>query len=846
MYLLKRTPTAKTLTMPRHQRGSHHRNGGTKRRHHDNDEYQQQQGNNGEETVDDLLVASMHAVGASSAWCTNGDVDAGEEVIPGADDSSDSSSDDDESSEDSESKGEDENEIVIDEEEEDEKVLDVLPASDKDINVENNISVNNCTDKEENMHVEDDKGQVDAADAHPTTIEETQGAVESEDEGDISDIDLTEQLANMEDDDDVPTTLNNKRNKNKNNKQQNQQSNKNIPRGPRTENEIDIYNCPTSELEKLNVGTLSSESATTTTATQVSSSILPNLPINQTTDNNFGEIAIDDTIQSKLQIAGTVRSYLVEQRTVVVDSFIPSSLQQQHHHQGNYDSRSNLGALDEGSMLVLITLQQPSDESNNDNDDAKLQATTLDKVRDGTTNTTNNNCSLQVLGKIMEVFGPVSRPMYAIRLPDPPSLSSKQEAGKSKPKTDETVVKVGENGKKNDVEVTSATKEEEEEDSKTNDKKQESVVEEEVDPKQCKGDESSNVEASVAEVEVVEKESAMDKDNGDEMKRLSTNNTAECTDANLSEPVSKLDAEKKKIAQSKNIEKPIREDPWSAKGKLSIMLTSNPNAPVYVLKDHAKLIDTDQIIRVSGRGCDASNMYDEEPADNEQQYFSDDEQERMAKRGNRKPRQQTSSNDQGSNDSFQGGSGRSGSGRGVGRDGRGRGRGRGRGGLGGRTQQQQHHGSFGSPQHRQQQQHMQPQYQQQYAQPSYQQTQYQNQYPPQHMQQMPHQNPHPYQQGYPQQPHVYQQQGMYQQQQQPYQPQYQSQQQPPQAYYNGQQTYQYPPQGQAMYNGVPPPPPPPQMSGGMPGQYLQPAQIQQQQQQQTPESDTVYYDYSAS
>ena len=625
--------------MPRHQRGSHHRNGGTKRRHHDNDEYQQQQGNNGEETVDDLLVASMHAVGASSAWCTNGDT-AGEEVIPGADDSSDSSSDDDESSEGSESEGEDENEIVIDEEEVDEKVIDVQPASDKDI--------------------ENDKVQVDAVDVHPTTIKETQEAVESEDEGDISDIDLTEQLANMEDDDDVPlTSNNNKRNKNNKNNKQNQQANKNIPRGPRTENEIDIYNCPTSELEKLNVGTLSAESTTTK---QVSSSILPNLSINQTKDNNGGAIAIDDAIQSKLQIAGTVRSYLVEQRTVVVDSFIPSSIQQ-HQQQGNYNS-NNLGALDEGSMLVLITLQQPS-ESNNDFDGAKLlQATTLDKVRDGTTNTTNNNCSLQILGKIMEVFGPVARPMYAIRLPDPPSSSSKQETGKPKP----IAVKVGENGKEKDVEVTSANKEEDE-DSKTNDKKKESVVEE-VDPKQCEGDKSSNVEASVAEVEDVEKESAMDKDNDDETKSLPTNNTAEITDVNLPGPSVKLDAEeKKKIAQSKNVEQPTREDPWSAKGKLSIMLTSNPNAPVYVLKDHAKLIDTDQIIRVSGRGCDASNMYDEEPADNEQQYFSDDEQERMAKRGNRKPRQQTSSNDQGNNDSFQGGRGRSGSGRGVGRDG---------------------------------------------------------------------------------------------------------------------------------------------------------------------------------
>ena len=53
--------------------------------------------------------------------------------------------------------------------------------------------------------------------------------------------------------------------------------------------------------------------------------------------------------------------------------------------------------------------------------------------------------------------------------------------------------------------------------------------------------------------------------------------------------------------------KTVEEDPWSPKGKLSLMLKSYPNAVVYSLKDHAKLINTDQVIKMSGKGCDASS-----------------------------------------------------------------------------------------------------------------------------------------------------------------------------------------------------------------------------------------------
>jgi hypothetical protein len=75
-------------------------------------------------------------------------------------------------------------------------------------------------------------------------------------------------------------------------------------------------------------------------------------------------------------------------------------------------------------------------------------------------------------------------------------------------------------------------------------------------------------------------------------------------------------------------------DPWGPTGLFTQYLSHNPNLPVYFLhrgtSATTKLLDRAIIYKNSRRGCDASNLYDEEIDQTEMEY-SDDEQERRAK-----------------------------------------------------------------------------------------------------------------------------------------------------------------------------------------------------------------------
>jgi hypothetical protein len=74
-------------------------------------------------------------------------------------------------------------------------------------------------------------------------------------------------------------------------------------------------------------------------------------------------------------------------------------------------------------------------------------------------------------------------------------------------------------------------------------------------------------------------------------------------------------------------------DPWSKNGDNTKVLQANAKLPVFFWHDPAAIMDRDAVYRSSGRGCDASNIFDEEIL--EVQDYSDDEQERVAK-GRRK------------------------------------------------------------------------------------------------------------------------------------------------------------------------------------------------------------------
>ena len=618
-------------------------------RSHDKRKYNQgrafQQHEQQEAVVDDLLIASM---AVASTWGKpSSDSDAS--------DSSDSDTDD----------GED----TVGQEEE------TLGTADQE---DNAMTVAAAQKEMKNTDdVVEDKQNSQVAEIRPinpsdmTTTEDQNdenihGKADSDDDDD-SDIDLTENLANMlDEDDDIPT---------KKKSSSTTRDQKSFFKGPHTENEIDPYTCPTDELEKLNVSVNGSKH-----------------DIISTKVDDDGGIVVDDTIRKSLRIAGTVRSHIIEQRTIVVDSFIPVTLQSQCGNLVN-------ATLDEGSMLVIVTTKD---------DEGKNIATSL-KDDDG-----SSSFSLQVIGKVMEVFGPVQRPLYVIRLPEKDT----------KPKTDDTTnAKMNEDG---------------------------------------------------------QSEKPVDLVDGKEVSVPSTEDTNEITIESLED----------EAIMSRTDEGNYKEDPWDAAGPLTTMIKSCSSVAVYSLMDHSNLIDTDQIIRVSGKGCDASNMHDEEVGAKELEY-SDDEDERQAKRkGKKKP----------AHDNSQRADINRGRGGGRGDTGRGNNRG-GRGHWNNHNQVHQTHP---------QQPHV--------AYPPQNQT-YQGHFPNQvyqgHPQNQMYQG-HQMFQAPPPQNYAYSQPTPYQNA-----PQYQ----------HYQQQYQQQQQSAAHPHSVPPPPPPP------------PTQPQAQQQQ---ESDTVYYDYSGS
>ncbi|KAL7516569.1 hypothetical protein ACHAWX_001570 [Stephanocyclus meneghinianus] len=474
-----------------------------------------------EESVDDLLIASM---AVASTWRDE------YSPLPVVDKSSSSQSENE--SEGSTDKGSDSDDDGVSKHDPDEISI---PSSDQNEAVAN-------------MKENDDRKLMEKSDTNENSLNLRVQEEDKTDDDDGSEIDLTEHLAKMEDDEeDAPKTSKGNQSK----------ESFGIYEGPKTEHEIDPYKCPTEELEKLNV------------CVGIERDILGDLAL------------LDEATRNQLRIAGTIRTYLVEQRTIVVDSLIPAALQGDHQNHNSMDA-----PLDEGSMLAILLGK---------GEDGTHEITTLKK---------DNECSLHVVGKILEVFGPVQRPLYVIRLPD------SQKAGKSS--------------------VPFETEE------KPRNEPSEMTPHEEVPAVgsllEIKGSDSienvNDVEGRGSKI----KEEAEDKDSMMDGS-LSDGISPEQVSA-INVPIEGT-CEEKESSDSKAEE----DDPWSHNGKLSCILRKSPNAVVYSLLNHVKLIDKDFIIRVSGKGCDASNMFDEEVGPSEQQDFSDDEDEREARKGNRKSRQ---------------------------------------------------------------------------------------------------------------------------------------------------------------------------------------------------------------
>ena len=457
------------------------------------------------------------------------------------------------------------------------------------------------------------------------------------------------------------------------------------------------------------------------------------------------------------------------------------------------------GPLDEGSLLVVRAGTSTTSSSSSSGAEAP-----------------EAGAAIVPLGRVFEVFGPVKQPLYTIRLLSPKDLVRKAPP---KPQPTETAgstsaeAEAGDDTKKGDADA----------DDNAIDLDEDGEEEQE-EEKMANGDEAKGADATA----IPQEEAKKDEDK-DEVK----------------------DKGKEEEA-----------DPWAEDGQHTKLLRDQPNIEVYFVRDEAKLIDTNNVIKLSGRGCDASNLYDEELNANEID-FSDDEEERMAKR-KAKDRRNAKRIDGQQQRGGPGGRGGRGTG---GRGGRGRNNGRGRGGWG--CHSNFHHHQYQQPPPVAMT--MAPTQPQMMGAPP---MPYGNQYP-QYGAQHPQQQMPYMQQGQPPMP-------MHPQgfQQMPY-PQYQQNlpnmaPPPPQHQpYAGAGGYvvQAPQQyGTGMPGGVPPPPPPPQGAyqvqppnyPGYPSQQLQMqgqqqmppypvphsqgqgqvAQMQQQQQQQQQEGgDTVYYDY---
>ena len=277
------------------------------------------------------------------------------------------------------------------------------------------------------------------------------------DSDDESDVDLTEALEGMQDDEDDPV-----------------KSKKRNSQAPTTEHELDPYRTPIEELEtkfQLNLTVAEQERLRLETGRPSSGPV-------------------------ELCAAGNIKCHMVMDRTIVVESVVSKGS----------------APLDEGSLLLIRVNEG-----------------------DGTANAT-----LLPLGKVFEVFGPVSRPLYTIRLPAAPKKAVKKAI-----KVNDVVVRDADEISLNEDEDT----EQGGEDEKT------------------KGTTSSEGEQSIA---------------------------ATVATSFHSDEETKLD---------RNSAHDNQYDPWSPDGNYTKLLESTQNITVYYISDIARLLDTGAIIRNSGRGC---------------------------------------------------------------------------------------------------------------------------------------------------------------------------------------------------------------------------------------------------
>ncbi len=384
-----------------------------------------------------------------------------------------------------------------------------------------------CDDDKDDIEIEssidDEKsicGENKATENHNHNDEDEK---DEDDDDDQSDVDLAEELAKMDADENGDDEDENENEEGRNT------GGSNIPRPPKTENEVDAYRTPIQELEK-----------------HLQFRLTVTLEESDTTLKNRS------LISSNLQLAGRIKHYMGFDRTVVVESAVTNP------HGDASSFKHDNAPLDEGTLL-LIRMPQDMD------------------------NKTENDQLLIPLGRIFEVFGPVSQPLYTIRLPTHPKNSDESKLAASKVRK-QNVAPLAHSEKKPLLQP---------------DENEECHVQDETTDTKCKDAESPTSEDL--------RNKTVGNVNKADLHSTDLNEDDSATVHNLADKdneVQKLLAGNGEASPTKTlITTQDEEDDWSSDGKYAKLLKEKISLPVYYVKNEAKLIDTGFILRNSRKGC---------------------------------------------------------------------------------------------------------------------------------------------------------------------------------------------------------------------------------------------------
>jgi len=190
-------------------------------------------------------------------------------------------------------------------------------------------------------------------------------------------------------------------------------------RGPTAQNEINLYDCPVSDLEKKIDIHLDFDAVGKATVVRKDLTKGGVVVKDGESDGMKGEILfpLDD-----LHLAGHIKSHLIPKQTLVIKSSATTTTQTTTYSNLNTTNTNNTNSplLDEGSYLFLKASTDTDGELI-----TKSESTAIDNNKNNSNSDGNDgNCRVIPLGKVLELFGPVSRPLYMVRLKEVSKLLS--------------------------------------------------------------------------------------------------------------------------------------------------------------------------------------------------------------------------------------------------------------------------------------------------------------------------------------------------------------------------------------------------------------------------------------